>query len=152
MSLYKSKKGSVLISVPKSERSESQMEFIRQLRLLEVKILRISANKQKKFNYFINNHIILHVAEAYSNAKAGNAIYAITEDDIKLRRHYIYKSYASIMELISQVDVFYEVYKSDGLTNNQIEDLSIHLELCRKLLKGVLDKDREKARKILKNK
>lgn len=140
------------MSVPKSERSESQMEFIRQLRLLEVEILRISASKPKKFSYFINNHIIKYAAEAYSSAKAGNTIYAITEDDIRLRRQYIYKSYASIMELISQVDVFYEVYKSDGLTNKQIEDLSIHLELCRKLIKGVLDKDREKARKIMSKK
>lgn len=140
------------ISVPKSERGESNMEFIRQLRLLEVKILRISANRPKKFSYFINNHIIKYAAEAYSNAKAGNTVYAITEDDIKLRRQYIYKSYASIMELISQIDVFYEVYKSDGLSNKQIEDLSIHLELCRKLIKGVLDKDREMARKIMSKK
>lgn len=61
----------------------------------------------------------------------------------------MYQSYAGIMELISQIDVFYEVYKSDGLSNKQIEDLSIHLDLCRKLVKGVLDKDREIAKKIL---
>lgn len=128
------------------------MEFIRQLRLLEVKLLRLSSSKPKKFNYFINNHIIKNAADAYGKAKAGNAIYAITEEDIKLRRKYMYQSYAGIMELISQIDVFYEVYKSDGLSNKQIEDLSIHLDLCRKLVKGVLDKDREIAKKILSKK
>jgi hypothetical protein len=137
------------MSVPKSERSESQMEFLHQLRDLEVKIMRLISSKPKKFQYFLNNHVLSHTVNAYSSAKAGNTIYAVTDEDVKLRRSYIYKAYCEIAELASQIEVFYEVYKSDGLTNNQIQDLSEHINLCRKLIKGVLQKDRETAKKIL---
>jgi hypothetical protein len=137
------------MSVPKSERGESQMEFLHQLRELEIKIMRIANNKPKKFQYFLNNHILNHVINAYGNAKAGNSIYPVTEEDVALRRDYMYRSLCEIMELTSQLDVFYELYKSDGLTNKQLQDLSEHMSYCRKLVKGVMERDRITAKKIL---
>lgn len=123
---------------------------MKQLRQLEINIIRITANKPKKFNYFLEEEVLKPAANAYSNAKAGGMITITNEADIELRRKFIYAAYCDIYKVQTQIDVFYEIYKSTGLSNAQIEDLSNRTDFCRKLLKELLDNDKQKAKKLLK--
>jgi hypothetical protein len=137
------------MSVPKSERSVSQMEYLRQLRLLEKDLLKISANKPKKFRFFIETAVLTPMIEAMNAAKAGSVIQSYTKEDIELRHRYMYLAYCNIHKIASQVEIFFDLYKTDGLTINQIEDLSIKINFCQKLLKEVIDHDKEEAKKRL---
>ena len=138
------------MSVPKSERGESKVEFLNQLRKLEVLLLRINAKAPKKFNYFMNNFLIKPAADAYSDAKAGNTIYVMTEQDVQMRRKCMLSALINLSKISSQVDVYYEIYKSTFLTNNELQEIYSTLSLCYKLVKGVIKSDSEKGKRIMK--
>lgn len=138
------------MSVPKSERGESKVEFLNQLRKLEVLLLRINAKAPKKFNYFMNNFLIKPSADAYSCAKAGNSIYVMTEQDVAQRRSCMLGSLTNLSKISSQIDVYYEIYKSTFLTNKELEELYSTLSLCYKLIKGVIKTDADKGKRIIK--
>ena len=55
---------------------------------------------------------------------------------------------AHIYSVISQLEVFYEAYKSDALSNRQIEQMSDKGKEIIKLLNGVIDSDRQRYKNI----
>ena len=136
------------MSVRQSERSESSLEFLKELRDLEVYIIKRSAVKPKKYKFFIAEHFLNPAAKAYSLAKMGNTIYPATPEDVAMRRKYMYESCCHIQGLIGQLEVFYAVFEGDGLSKCEMEELSGKLFKADALMRGVLKKDRERYKNI----
>lgn len=137
------------MSVPKSERGQSSLEYLKQLRLFEKDIITLCEKKPKKYLFFLREFIEKPAANAYRNAKAGSAIYVVSKADAELKRKFMYAAYCDIMAVSSQIELFFDMYKTDGLTINQIEDLSKKMHYCSKLLKETLALDKERADRIL---
>lgn len=133
------------MSVRESERELSKIEFLKVLRDIEIFWIEKQNIKPKKYRYFISAHIISHSANAYSNAKMGNSIYAKDDEYAqRTRKHYFQKAYVEIQALISQVDVIYSAYKSDILTNGEIEEISKMMYDSLNLIKSVINSDKRR--------
>lgn len=136
------------MSVKASERGESPIEFLKVLRDLEVYFIRLASNKPKKFRFFLNDELLKISADAYNNAKAGNSIYPTTKMEKDLRAKYFYTAFCNVQMMISQTEVLYDVYKSDALSNKELEIMSGKMYEASKMLRGILKKDRERFKKL----
>ena len=56
----------------------------------------------------------------------------------------------NLSKISSQIDVYYEIYKSTFLTNKELEEIYSTLSLCYKLVKGVIKTDVDKGKRIIK--
>lgn len=136
------------MAVHQSKRSESSLEFLKELRDLEVYIIKRSSVKPKKYKFFLAEHFLNPAAKAYSLAKMGNTVYPSTPEDVALRRKYMYESICHIQSLIGQIEVFYAVFRDDGLSKCEMEELSRRLFRADVLMKCVLKRDRERYKNI----
>lgn len=112
------------MAVNKSERSVSGAEFLKVLRDLEVYLIRICDKSSKKHKFFKDEFLIKTAAGALSYAKAGNSVKVVYDDDYFLRRKYFQMSLSNIQALISQLDVLMEIFPDNGITENQLKEVS----------------------------
>jgi hypothetical protein len=140
------------MSVPSSKRKPSTALFLIKLRDLEVLTIKKCDSKAKKHKAFLNENIIKPAANAFSCAKAGNAIYAVTETDFIERRSLMLKSMSYLQIYSAQLDVFFELYRTDGFSFEEFENLSKLMADARNLLSSIIKSDRDKEIKMLKNK
>lgn len=136
------------MSVVKSKRSESNIEFLNTAREVEIFYLKILAQKPKKYKAFLSDELIRLSADTYNNAKAANSIYPASADDAKLRRQYMLKAYCSNQMVISQTEVLYAVCQSDALSIKELEQIAHKLYDLDKLLKAVIKKDKERYKDL----
>lgn len=138
------------MSVRKSERGLSNIEFLKELMDIEKWCLMKSETAPKKYRYMINTQLVTNSANAYNYAKQANSIRVINNETRILREKFFIQSLCSIQAFISQIEVMYSVCKADFLTNNELEDIS---ELAYKgliLIKGIIKKDRERYKEYKK--
>lgn len=127
-----------------SERGISGIEFLKLLREIEVYFVRLGSKKPKKFRTLFTEELIKLSANAYNCAKAGNSIYVSTDLDYQLRRKYMYSAYCNIQMLISQVEVWYEVYASDLFSNAELKQIAVKMDSSAKMIKKLMDSDKKR--------
>lgn len=136
------------MSVRKSERGISSIEFLKVLLDIEKWVLYKTESCPKKYRFIVNNQLLTHAAESYSMAKMGNSVRVYTYDQKVLREKYFTKSYIHIQAFVSQIDAIYSICKSSFMTNNELEQISkLGLEAM-KLLTGVMKTDRQRYKDI----
>lgn len=151
MALQKNK-GSEYLSVLASKRGQSNIEFLIQLRDLQVYLMDLQEKSPKKFRYLYSHFLIDIAQNAYSNAKCGNSIYMSkdsAQEDYRMRRRFMLNAYCKIQALISQIEVCYAKYKNNIWSNNEFKTLSEKTYTINKLLKGVIDSDKRKYKKLI---
>lgn len=140
------------LSVLVSKRGQSNVEFLIQLRDLQVYLMDLQEKSPKKFRYLYSHFLINLAQDAYSSAKCGNSIYISKDsahEDYKMRRKFMLNAYCKIQSLISQIEVCYAKYKNDIWSNNEIKTLSEKTFNINKLLKGVVNSDKRKYKKLI---
>ena len=135
------------MSVRKSERGLSNIEFLKVLMDLEKWSLLKSNTAPKKYRYMINTQIVNNSANAYCYAKQGNSIFVTNNETRILRENFFMQSYCSLQAFVSQLDVMYSICKADFLTNNELEEVSCLAYNAITLIKGVIKNDKERYKK-----
>ena len=136
------------MAVRKSQRSVSKTEFLTQLRDYAKTFLLYQNSCPVKFRHYVENNMLRYSTSAYTHAMIGNSIQPRDGDEVKERRRQMLTARAHIYSVISQLEVFYEAYKSDALSNRQIEQMSVKGKEIIKLLNGVIDSDRQRYKNI----
>ena len=136
------------MSVRKAERDESSIEFLKVLMDIEKWCVRKTNVCPKKYRFIVNTQLLSHSANAYSNAKMGNSVKVHDTTTRSLREKHIMKSYVAVQAFVSQLDVIYEVCRSDFMTDNELLEISGMAFDAMKLLNGLMKSDKERYKGI----
>lgn len=99
------------MSVLKSKRGESAMQFIETARELEIYTIKQCAKFPKRFMFLITKDLVDLAKSVYNNAKSANSIYPTTTNELQIRTTHIIKANCALQCLISQLDIAREFIK-----------------------------------------
>lgn len=134
------------MSVLKSKRGESSMQFLETARNLEIYTLKQCVKFPKRYTFFITTEIVRLSQSIYNSVKSANSIYPTNEIELQLRRNYLIEAHCNLQCLISQLSVAKEIFVSSVEAKVWTTWLDL-IELEEKLIIAVKksDKDRFKT-------
>ncbi|MGN1126917.1 MAG: hypothetical protein ACI4RI_05700, partial [Ruminococcus sp.] len=98
------------MSVIKSKRATSEVEFLSTARQLEIYSIKKCANFPKRYTFYISQPIANATVRIYENVKCANSVYPTNQHEVQIRRDYLIKARAELYSLISQIEVACELF------------------------------------------
>lgn len=134
------------MSVVRSERAVSELEFLNNARKLEIFTIQKCVNAiPKRYTFFIANKLADSATAVYSYVKKGNSIYPINAHEVQIRRDYFLRAHAELQSLVSQLEIAYEIVHFDMKILKEWAKL-INDEIM--LIKAVIKKDKERYKNL----
>lgn len=134
------------MSVIKSKRNLSEMEFVMNARKLQIFTIQKCINTiPKRYTFYLGQEIAQCARRVYGFVKRGNSIYPVNAHEVQIRRDCFLKANAELQDLVSQVEVAHEVIRFDEKILHEWAAL-ISREM--ELVSGVLKKDRERYKNL----
>lgn len=144
-SLRKMKGGSLPMSVIKSNRTESEMEFIHTARQLQIYTIQKCVGFPKRYTFYVSQPIADMATKIHDYVKCANSIYPLTQHEAQIRRDYLLRANAQLNSLISQIEVAVELF---GIEPDTLQYWMQIVEKEIRLVKAVLKKDRERYKDL----
>lgn len=141
------------MSVLKSKRDESVVQFLDTARELEIYTIRQCAKFPKRFMFLITKDIVELSRKVYNNVKAANSVYPTNAAEVQVRKNYIIAANCALQCLISQLDIAREFIRSTD-DNKPIRSTvwQTWIDLVTtevKLLAALKNKDKERYKDLL---
>lgn len=141
------------MSVLKSKRGESAMQFLETARELEVYTIRQCARFPKRFMFLITKDIVALSKSVYNNVKAANSVYPTNAAEVQVRRNYLIAANCELQCLISQLDIAREFVRStadnkpiqSGVWQKWIDLITSEA----RLISALKNKDKERFKALL---
>lgn len=133
------------MSVIKSKRSESEMEFIYTARQLQIYTIQKCVNFPKRYTFYVNQPIVDSATKIHQCVKCANSIYPLNQHEAQMRRDYMLQANAELYSLISQIEVAQEIF---GIDSDSIKYWMEIVEKEMRLVKAVMKKDRERYKDL----
>ena len=133
------------MSVIKSKRDESEMEFIHTARQLQIHTIQKCVGFPKRYTFYVSQPIAESATRIHEYVKCANSIYPLNQHEVQLRRDYLPRANAELNSLVSQIEVANELFGIEG------EKMKFWLDIVEKeirLVKGTLKKDRERYKDL----
>lgn len=99
------------MSVIKSKRGESVIQFLETARELEIYTIKQCAKFPKRFMFLITKDIIDLAKSIFNNVKSANSVYPTNAAELQMRTNFIIKANCALQCLISQLDIAREFIK-----------------------------------------
>ena len=93
------------MSVLKSHRSDSGVQFLDTARDLEVYTLRNCMKFPKRVTFYLSQHIVSLSQAVLNNCKAANSIYPRNAHEAQMRRDCLIKANNALQAMVSQLDI-----------------------------------------------
>jgi hypothetical protein len=139
-------KGSVYISVIKSKRGESDMQFLDTAYQLYIFTIQQCVKFPKRYTFYVSQDISHIAFEIHRKVKCANSIYPTNSHEFQMRRDYFLESYADTQSLISQINAATELFQiSGGVLTRWMELINYELSL----LKGIMKRDKSRYKNLL---
>lgn len=107
------------MSVLKSDRSTSPVQFLESARQLEVYTLRMSTKLPKRYLY-LHTVILTNLShEIYNKCKMANSVFPTNAHEVQLRRDYFIQAYSSTQALSSQLEITCEMFTDVSITQSE---------------------------------
>ena len=133
------------MTVIRSKRAESEMEFIHTARQLQIYTIQKCVGFPKRYTFYIAQPIANAATRVHEYTKMANSIYPTNAHEVQLRRDYLIKANAELNSLVSQIEVAHELF---GLEPNVMKVWMDLVEKEIRLVKGTLKKDKERYKNI----
>ena len=134
------------MTVIRSKRSTSELEFLYTARNLQTYTIRKCVNTiPKRYTFFIAQHLADSATAVYAHVKKGNSIYPVNQHEVQMRRDHFLQAYAELQNLVSQIELSYEIIRYD---KSVLEEWSALIVQEMKLISGILKKDRERFKSL----
>lgn len=133
------------MSVIKSKRKPSEMDFLYNARQLQIHSIKKCVNFPKRYTFYVNQPIANCATRIHEYVKLANSIYPVNQHEVQLRRDYFLKANAELYNLVSQIEVANEIFGSD------IGSLQYWMDMIDdeiRLVKAVMKKDRERYKDL----
>ena len=141
------------MSVLKSKRGKSAMQFLETARELEVYTIRQCARFPKRFMFLITKDIVSLAKAIYNNVKAANSVYPTNAAEVQIRRTYLITANCELQCLLSQLDIARDFVR--GTQDNKPIQSSVWQKWAdliteeTKLISAVKNKDKERFKDLL---
>ena len=93
------------MSVLKSKRGESTMQFLDTARELEVYTMRQCVRFPKRFMFIITAELVELSRRVYNGVKAANSVYPTNAQEAQIRINHLIDAYCALQCLSSQLDI-----------------------------------------------
>lgn len=134
------------MSVLKSHRTESNVQFLDTARELEIYTLQQCMKFPKRVTFYLSQPIVSLSQAVLNNAKAANSIYPHNAHEAQMRRDCLIKANNALQSLVSQLDI------AQGVVGDVPDKVWLHwMELIAdeaRLLSGVQRSDTERYKKL----
>lgn len=133
------------MSVIKSKREESVVEFVNTARELNIYSIRQCTKFPKRYTFFISQKIVDLADFIYESVVKANAINPRNQHEAQIRRDYIMIAYASCESLVAKIAVAQEMF---GVEERIMVEWMRLIGYEQRLLAGVKKRDAEKYKKL----
>lgn len=133
------------MSVPKSRRGESEMEFIYNARQLQLYTIRKCVSFPKRYTFYVSQPLVNDSKRIHDDVKMANSIFPSNAHEAQIRRDYLLRAHAELHSMISQLEVARELIGIDGRVMSYWMNL-ISSEI--RLVQAVIRRDRERFGKL----
>ena len=133
------------MSVIKSKRTESEVEFIYTARQLQIYTLQKCVNFPKRYTFYVSQPIAESATRIHEDVKRANSIYPLNQHEAQMRRDYLLRANAELNSLVSQIEVAAELF---GIEPDTMRYWMEIVEKEIRLVKAVLKKDRERYKEL----
>lgn len=140
-----SRKRVMLLSVIKSKRTQSEMQFIYTARELQIYSIQKCVGFPKRYTFYLGQPIANAATRIHEFVKMANSVYPLNAHEVQMRRDYLLRANAELNSLVSQIEVAGELF---GLDPNVMKHWMGLVEQEIRLVKGTLKKDRERYRDV----
>lgn len=133
------------MSVIKSKRSTSDMEFLQTARNLQIHSIKKCANFPKRYTFYVSVPLANAATRVYEEVKKGNSIYPVNQHEVQMRRDCFLKANAELYSIVSQIEVAQEIFGLD------YDAVKFWMEMVDKeigLVKAVLKSDRARYKEL----
>ena len=131
------------MSVIRSSRSVSDVQFLYTARELQIYTIRKCVSFPKRYTFYVSQPLAAAATRVHEDVKRGNSIYPANQHEVQLRRDYFLQAVAELQNLVSQVEVAYELFRFDtNIMEHWMELVDTEIKLVKALLKS--DKSRYK--------
>ena len=131
------------MSVIRSARSVSEVQFLHTARELQIYTVQKCVGFPKRYTFYVSQPLAAVATRIYEDVKRGNSIYPANQHEVQLRRDYFLQALAELQNLISQVEVAYELFRFDAnIMEHWMDLVDTEMKLIKALLKS--DKSRYK--------
>lgn len=97
------------MSVYKSKRGESSIQFIETARKLEVHTLEQCLKVPKRYSFLLTQEIMRLATAAYDEVIAANSVYPVNRHEVQTRRDHLIAANAALQQLDRQLGILAEV-------------------------------------------
>ena len=133
------------MSVIKSKRATSEMEFIANARKLQIYTIQKCVNFPKRYTFYVSQPIANAATRIYEDVKRANSIYPLNQHEVQIRRDCFIRANAELQSMISQLEVAQELFGIEMETLKYWVDI-IDTEI--RLVKAVMKADRERYKNL----
>jgi len=133
------------LSVIKSKRTQSEMQFIYTARELQIYSIQKCVGFPKRYTFYVSQPIANAATRIHEYVKMANSIYPLNAHEVQMRRDYLLRANAELNSLVSQIEVAGELF---GLDPNIVKHWMDLVDQEIRLVKGMMKKDRERYRDV----
>lgn len=133
------------LSVIKSKRGESDMEFVHTARQLQIYSIQKVVGFPKRYTFYTSKTIADAATQIHEDVKRANSIFPLNQHEVQIRRDYLLRANANLYNLVSQIEVAQELF---GLESNVMRFWMELVEKEIRLVKAVLKRDRERYKDL----
>lgn len=133
------------MSVIKSQRSTSEMEFIANARKLQIYTIKKCVSFPKRYTFYVSQPIANASTRIYEDVRRANSIYPVNQHEAQMRRDCFLRANAELYSLISQIEVAQELFGIDMDSMQYWLDI-IDFEI--RLVKAIMKSDRERYKNL----
>lgn len=138
-------KGENIMSVPKSKRGESEMEFLQQARKLWGFTIQKCAQFPKKYTFYVGQPIAGCATRILECVKRANSIYATNEHETQMRLDELLQAKAELYALLSLIEGARELF---GISGDAMKQWAALIDTEINLVQGLIKADRANAKKM----
>lgn len=133
------------MSVIKSKRNTSTMEFLATARKLQIYTIQKCVNFPKRYTFYVSQPLANAATRVYEYVKCANSIYPLNQHEAQLRRDCLIKANAELNSIASQLEVAQELFGIDMETLMYWAEM-VNTEI--KLVKAVMKNDRDRYKDL----
>ncbi len=133
------------MSVIKSKRSTSDMEFIANARRLQIYTIQKCVNFPKRYTFYVSQPIANAATRIYEDVKRGNSIYPLNQHEVQMRRDCFIRANMELQSMISQLEVAQELF---GIEMETLKYWMTIIDTEIRLVKAVMKADRERYKNL----
>ena len=133
------------LSVIKSMRTTSEMEFIANARKLQIYSIQKCVNFPKRYTFYVSQPLANAATRIHEDVKRGNSIYPVNQHEVQIRRDCFIRANAELQSMVSQLEVAQELFGIEMDTLKYWVDI-IDTEI--RLVKAVMKADRERYKNL----